>query len=331
MQMPGRKYSSGNRYRYGFQNQETDPELWDGAIAFKYRIEDPRLNRFFSIDPLAGKYPHNSPYAFSENRLIDGIELEGLEFIRRKSFSSPLSLTQHAFATKIEKSTAYRIYVKVLKATGDVGIEALHMTLDGLGFVPGVGELADGTNAIIYTAQGDYLNASFSTISLAPIAGDLAAKGFKYALKAAGYEGKAFKSLGGATKWIKNAMDKGFKVADALQDPRVALQKALGTMGSGKAAHHLIPVEMLEKNKYIQQAVEQGFDFNGVVNGLGLGSDQHSGRHPKAYIAGIEKMVEAARAVMPKASAKEVMGNVAGDLKKMLDGTGKKVNELFTQ
>jgi hypothetical protein len=32
-----------------------------------------------SLDPLAPDYPWNSPYAFSENRVIDCIELEGLE------------------------------------------------------------------------------------------------------------------------------------------------------------------------------------------------------------------------------------------------------------
>jgi hypothetical protein len=31
------------------------------------------------IDPLAEKYPHNSTYAFSGNRVIDAVELEGLE------------------------------------------------------------------------------------------------------------------------------------------------------------------------------------------------------------------------------------------------------------
>jgi hypothetical protein len=44
-------------------------------------VEDPRLGRFFSVDPLAAKYPHNSVYAFSENRVIDGVELEGLEVV----------------------------------------------------------------------------------------------------------------------------------------------------------------------------------------------------------------------------------------------------------
>jgi hypothetical protein len=42
-------------------------------------MHDARLGRFLSIDPLAPKYPHNSPYAFSENRVINSVELEGLE------------------------------------------------------------------------------------------------------------------------------------------------------------------------------------------------------------------------------------------------------------
>jgi len=33
------------------------------------------------VDPLTGSYPWNSPYAFSENRVIDGVELEGKEYV----------------------------------------------------------------------------------------------------------------------------------------------------------------------------------------------------------------------------------------------------------
>ncbi len=44
-----------------------------------FSIDPETAYRFFAVDPLAAKYPHNSPYAFSENRVIDGIELEGLE------------------------------------------------------------------------------------------------------------------------------------------------------------------------------------------------------------------------------------------------------------
>jgi len=51
------------------------------SINYKYRMHDPRIGRFFAVDPLAAEYPYNSTYAFSENRVIDCIELEGLECV----------------------------------------------------------------------------------------------------------------------------------------------------------------------------------------------------------------------------------------------------------
>jgi photosystem II stability/assembly factor-like uncharacterized protein len=74
-------YGSITPYRYGFQNQEEDDELkGDGnSMNYTFRMHDPRLGRFFAIDPLSAKYPHYSPYQFSGNRLVDCVELEGLE------------------------------------------------------------------------------------------------------------------------------------------------------------------------------------------------------------------------------------------------------------
>ena len=43
--------------------------------SFKYRTHNARYDRFFSVDPLTKDYPWNSPYAFSENRVIDAYEL----------------------------------------------------------------------------------------------------------------------------------------------------------------------------------------------------------------------------------------------------------------
>ncbi len=81
--MDGRTFGS-ERYRFGFQGQEAENEISGigNYSFFKYRISDNRLGRFFAIDPLADKYPYNSAYAFSENRVIDGVELNGLEYYR---------------------------------------------------------------------------------------------------------------------------------------------------------------------------------------------------------------------------------------------------------
>jgi len=80
MQMPGRTANTSD-YRYGFQNQEVDGEIKGegNSVNYKYRMHDPRIGRFFAVDPLAPKYPKWSPYAFSGNQVTASRELEGLE------------------------------------------------------------------------------------------------------------------------------------------------------------------------------------------------------------------------------------------------------------
>lgn len=109
--MPGRNANSGD-YSYGFQGQLKDDEIKGvgNSINFEYRMHDPRLGRFFAIDPLAAKYPYNSPYAFSENRVIDGVELEGLEMIKYSNAydknNSYLYMTNEQYVNMIIKEDA---------------------------------------------------------------------------------------------------------------------------------------------------------------------------------------------------------------------------------
>jgi len=105
--LPGRNYSS-NSYNYGFQGQLKDDEI-NGATgtnyAFEYRMHDPRIGRFWSVDPLSSKYPHNSPYAFSENRVIDSNELEGLETIPGGQIVTSEDLLAPSLLTTATEST----------------------------------------------------------------------------------------------------------------------------------------------------------------------------------------------------------------------------------
>ena len=50
-------------------------------VQFKWRNHDPQIGRFVEIDPLSDKYVYNSTYAFSENKVTNDVELEGLESI----------------------------------------------------------------------------------------------------------------------------------------------------------------------------------------------------------------------------------------------------------
>jgi RHS repeat-associated protein len=75
--MPGR--SGGAGYRYGFNGKENDAET--GWQDYGMRMYNPRLARFFTVDPIAASYPMLTPYQFASNRPIDGIDLDGLEYL----------------------------------------------------------------------------------------------------------------------------------------------------------------------------------------------------------------------------------------------------------
>ena len=68
-------------FPYYYQEQERQDELGLNWDSFKYRNYDYAIARFMSIDALAEKYSYQSPYNFSENRVIDARELEGLEAV----------------------------------------------------------------------------------------------------------------------------------------------------------------------------------------------------------------------------------------------------------
>ena len=74
-----RENSVSNKFK--FQSQEHIDDLGLNWDQFKYRNHQPDIGRFFNVDPLAEKYVYNSPYAFAENRVVDGRELEGLEWM----------------------------------------------------------------------------------------------------------------------------------------------------------------------------------------------------------------------------------------------------------
>ena len=81
MQMPGRTFSS-NQYRYGFNGQEKDPEgMGGGGTTYDYgfRIYNPQIAKFLSVDPLTSSYPWYTPYQFAGNKPIWAIDLDGLE------------------------------------------------------------------------------------------------------------------------------------------------------------------------------------------------------------------------------------------------------------
>ena len=79
MAMPGREF--GSLGRYGFNGKEQDKEVKGSGAQYDYgfRIYDPKLGKFLSVDPLTKAYPELTPYQFASNRPIEAIGLDGLE------------------------------------------------------------------------------------------------------------------------------------------------------------------------------------------------------------------------------------------------------------
>jgi RHS repeat-associated protein len=68
-------------YRFGFNGKEQDNEVSGSGNSYDYgfRIYNPRLGKFLSVDPLTNSYPWYTPYQFAGNSPVLNIDLDGLE------------------------------------------------------------------------------------------------------------------------------------------------------------------------------------------------------------------------------------------------------------
>jgi len=125
LEMPGRSLAS-NSYRFGFNGKEKDADGEWGTLThydYGFRIYNPAVGRFLSVDPLFSSYPFYTPYQFASNCPIGNIDLDGLE--------AKVAITyMTSVGTKIDiPSDAEEIVI----STGDLEINGLffgNMTAD---------------------------------------------------------------------------------------------------------------------------------------------------------------------------------------------------------
>ncbi len=90
MQMPGRSYTAGSVYRYGFNGKENDKDISASGQDYGMRIYDGRLGKFLSVDPLSNEFPFYSPYQFAGNKPVWAMDLDGAEeFILPRAIAIP--------------------------------------------------------------------------------------------------------------------------------------------------------------------------------------------------------------------------------------------------
>jgi RHS repeat-associated protein len=117
MAQPGRKYSAGSSYRYGFNGKEIDNEVAGDGNQYDYgfRIYNPRIGKFLSVDPLASSYPWYTPYQFAGNKPIQCVDLDGMEEIDAITvIQKPKSKGEPGLA----HTTARKIYFVITKGNG---------------------------------------------------------------------------------------------------------------------------------------------------------------------------------------------------------------------
>lgn len=81
--MPNSAQNLGaGEHTYGFNGKMDDKEMYSAngtSYDYGFRIYNPRLGKFLSVDPLTTSYPWYTPYQFAGNQPIWAVDLDGLE------------------------------------------------------------------------------------------------------------------------------------------------------------------------------------------------------------------------------------------------------------
>ena len=172
--------------------------------------------------------------------------------------------------------------------------ETIQLLLDLGGLAPVIGEVCDLTNGVIYTIQGDGLNASLSYASAIPVAGWFAA-GSKYGVKVINASDIASRQV---LKWIVGN-DGLIKFGYSSQ-----LRKVLKLTDATKQAHHIIPwAYNIQIHSVVQKAAKSAdaFHLNEALNGIAVASWRNQPNHPN-YTNLIFGKLEAFRISNPNAT-----------------------------
>lgn len=180
--------SVANAWKYN--NKELEEELNLGWYDYGARRYDPAIARWTTQDPLADMYESWSPYNYTMNNPIRYIDPDGMMVSDALTGDDVLGdTTPDPEPDDVDGGTLDEVVIvaKVTKneSSNDSGwLSWVQGGLDLIGAIPVIGEVADGVNAAIYLANGDYENAAISALAIIPVVGDLG-KIYKYSKKLA--------------------------------------------------------------------------------------------------------------------------------------------------
>lgn len=192
-----------------------------------------------------------------------------------------------------------------MKVYWEASREMVHLLLDGVGLIPGVGEIADLTNGVIYTIEGNATDATLSYASAVPIAGWFSA-GIKFAKRGITLANGTKTTL----KWVVKA-DNAVNFGE-----RAQLRKVIGlAVGDARQAHHILPWAR-QSHPAIQKAAKaaDSFHMNEALNGIALNNAVHLGSHT-VYDANVFRRLNLIPANASPAEAKAELLNIIADIR----------------
>lgn len=172
--------------------------------------------------------------------------------------------------------------------------DALHLSLDGIGLIEGIGTPADLINAGLYYLEGDNLSGNLSLVAATPVIG-LFSTTIKGAIKLKGIIPGT--SIRITHVWAKNG--------NTILFGGTNLRKVMGLTDPSKHAHHILPLEHAG-HPVIQKAAqlkENPFHLSELNNGIGVPALQNT-NHP-AYNNRVFTMLENYNKANPNASPEQ--------------------------
>ncbi len=100
---------AGTGYRYGFNGKEMDNETYGQGNEYDYgfRIYNPRIGKFLSVDPLTKSYPMLTPFQFASNSPVANMDLDGGESKYFNEYSTTITtITASGAQTQVTISHA---------------------------------------------------------------------------------------------------------------------------------------------------------------------------------------------------------------------------------
>lgn len=195
--------------------------------------------------------------------------------------------------------------VKNAGVLSDIG----HVTLDLVGLIPGVGEIADVSNALWFCKEGEWLFAALSLISAIPELGDVVGKGGKVVAWITKYCGKTGELV---LKYGPKAARKIVQLKDLVTQFRSNIDKILDKAEESKYFKDYVPQMRKAIDVFTHQDVKEKEDD----------SEEPTSTEKAAYInhAKMIKLANRFQKILKKADepdTKLIAGALAAPLKRL--------------